>query len=200
MFADIPGLVEGAHLGVGLGHEFLRHCLRCRVLVHLLDGGATGPEGPIGDFEAIQTELAAFSPQLARKPQIVAVNKLDLPDARLAVPAVREHLAKRGIEVFPISAVTGEGVLDLVRAVRKLLAEQPAAPPPVPLSERELERPLANEAQEARDSDLSNFRVVRDGACVLGPPRGALCARAAVLTGAVTAPGPSGDPHLHQQR
>lgn len=134
------------------------------MLVHLLDGGSQGPEGPIGDFEAIQTELAAFSPQLARKPQIVVVNKLDLPDARVAVPTVREYLAKRGIEVLTVSAATGQGVQELVRAVRKLLAEQPAPPPPAPLSERERERPIANEEQEARDSDLSNFRIVRDGA------------------------------------
>lgn len=170
VFADIPGLVEGAHLGVGLGHEFLRHCLRCRVLVHVLDGSSAGAEGPVGDFEAIQTELAAFSPLLAQKPQVVAVNKLDLPEARLAVAAVREHLGKRGVEVLAVSAATGQGVQELVRAVRRLLAEQPAPPPPQPLSERERLRPLANEAQEARDSDLSDFRIVRDGAQAAPPP------------------------------
>lgn len=96
-------------------------------------------------------------------PSLQVVNKLDIPEARLAVPAVQAHLAKRGVEVLAISAVTGQGVQDVVRSVRKLLAEQPAPPPPQALSERELERPLANEAQEARDSDLSNFRIVRDG-------------------------------------
>ena len=142
VFADIPGLVEGASLGVGLGHTFLAHCLRCRVLVHLLDGAAAGeaasPGGPergaaaiIGAYHAIQTELAAFSPLLAGKPQVIVLNKLDLPAARRAMPELLEYFAQlqatRGAasgapappRMHVLSAATGEGVTDMVRTVRR---------------------------------------------------------------------------------
>jgi len=174
VFADIPGLVEGAHLGVGLGHQFLRHCLRCRVLVHVLDGGAAAQaeaagEGAaaralIGAFHAIQTELAAFSPALATKPQLVVLNKLDLGAARRCATQLEEYFAARGCALHLASAASGEGVEELVRAARRLLAEQPApAAPPPPLSARERAAPLAAELAAAREADLSSFTVVKDG-------------------------------------
>jgi GTP-binding protein len=85
--ADIPGLIEGASQGAGLGHRFLRHVQRCRVLVHLLDAGQTPVDDPLGDFHRINAELAAFDPSLAEKPQIVALNKMDLTERKTGSPA-----------------------------------------------------------------------------------------------------------------
>lgn len=128
VFADIPGLVEGAHMGVGLGHAFLRHVQRTRVLVHVLDGGA---ENPLADFNQINAELALFDARLAEKPQIVALNKMDLPEAAAHWPKVQAELSKRGYEVMHISAVTQQHTQDLVNRVAALLASLPEALPPV---------------------------------------------------------------------
>jgi GTP-binding protein len=127
VLADIPGLIEGAHLGAGLGHQFLRHVERCRVLVHLVDGAAQGEgRSPLRDFDAIQRELRLHSPALAEKPQIVAVNKVDVPDARRAASALRRALGRRKagpIVVHAISSVTGEGLGALLDAVAGVLFE-----------------------------------------------------------------------------
>jgi GTP-binding protein len=122
VLVDIPGLLEGAHEGVGLGLEFLRHIERCRVLIHLLNG--ISPD-PIGDFEAINQELTLFNPALADKPQIVVLNKMDLPDVRASWPAVEEAMRRYGLPVLAISAVTGEGVTELLRQVQTLLDQLP---------------------------------------------------------------------------
>jgi len=122
VLVDIPGLLEGAHEGVGLGLEFLRHIERCRVLIHLLNG--ISPD-PIGDFEAINQELTLFNPTLADKPQIVVLNKMDLPDVRASWPAVEEAMRRYGLPVLAISAVTGEGVTELLRQVQTLLDQLP---------------------------------------------------------------------------
>ena len=107
VLADIPGLIEGAHRGVGLGFDFLRHVQRTRVLIHLLDGLS---EDPLADFSQINTELALFDEQLAEKPQIVALNKLDLPDVQARWPALKAELERRGHAVWAISAVAQTGV------------------------------------------------------------------------------------------
>jgi GTP-binding protein len=125
--ADIPGLIEGAHEGAGLGHQFLRHVERCRVLVHLVEG-ANPEEGrsPKADHDAINRELALYSPALAQKPQIVAVTKIDIPEARAAGEKLKKSFARRKspIDVHLISAVTGEGLPELLDAVgRALFAE-----------------------------------------------------------------------------
>jgi GTPase len=127
--ADIPGLIEGAHEGAGLGHQFLRHVERCRVLVHLVDG-APLEEGrtPRRDLDAIDRELALYSPELARKPQIVAVNKVDVPEARAAAKKLAAALKRRKKgpgEVLVLSAVTGEGIDELLDAVGRVLYAQP---------------------------------------------------------------------------
>jgi len=111
VMADIPGLIEGAAEGVGLGHQFLRHVERCRVLIHLLDLSAEG-EGrdPLADFNILNHELEKYSAELATKPQLVAANKMDLPFARERLPKLQKALQKKGIPVFPISGVSGEGV------------------------------------------------------------------------------------------
>lgn len=128
VIADIPGLIEGASEGVGLGHEFLRHIERTRVLVHLVD--AVGSEGrdPIEDIVAINKELEAYSEEVAKRPQIIAANKLDLvsdEEAEEFVAKIKKAFEKEGIEVYPISAATGKGVKELLYAVDKLLSTMP---------------------------------------------------------------------------
>jgi len=111
VIADIPGLIEGASEGAGLGHQFLRHVERCRVLLHIVeDTFTTGPDrSPIHDFQVINRELAHYAPDLANKPQVVVLNKSDATEAE-AIAAHREAFAKLGVELFVISAATGEGV------------------------------------------------------------------------------------------
>jgi len=125
--ADIPGLIEGAHAGAGLGHQFLRHVERCRVLVHLVEGAHPEPDrAPRKDLEAINKELALYSPELARKPQVVAVTKIDIPEAREAGEKLAKLLAKRKkpVKVHLVSAVTGEGMDALLDAVSKVIFRQ----------------------------------------------------------------------------
>jgi GTP-binding protein len=124
--ADIPGLIEGAHIGVGLGHEFLRHIQRTRVLIHLLDGLA---QDPLADYSQINTELALFDPALADKPQIVVFNKIDLPDAAARWDAVRKALQKKGCQPHAISAVAHTNVRQMLYAAHQALAAAPLPPP-----------------------------------------------------------------------
>jgi len=118
VLADIPGLMEGAHEGVGLGHDFLRHIERTRVLIHLLNGDSPDP---LGDYTAINQELRLFNPGLAHKPQIVVLNKIDLPDAREIWPIIEQHMHEQAIPVLAISAVTGEHVQQLLYRVQEML-------------------------------------------------------------------------------
>ncbi|MCE7987129.1 MAG: GTPase ObgE [Caldilinea sp. CFX5] len=127
LFIDIPGLLEGAHEGVGLGLEFLRHIERTRVLIHLLGGDSPDP---LGDFEVINQELDLFNPGLREKPQLVALNKLDLPVAQEVWPAVEEAMTKQGQPVMAISAVTRENVDQLLYRVQAMLAALPAVEAP----------------------------------------------------------------------
>jgi GTP-binding protein len=127
VLADIPGLIEGAHRGLGLGDRFLRHVSRTRLLIHLLDVSGLSGRDPIDDFDVINRELVAFDAALAAKPQIVVANKLDLAEAREHFPQVRAQLAGRGIEVWGISAATGEGVAALMREVGKQWSALPTA-------------------------------------------------------------------------
>ena len=123
VFADIPGLLEGAHDGVGLGLEFLRHVERSRVLVHLLDGASPDPAG---DYEVINQEMRLFNPTLAKRPQLIVLNKIDLPQAREIWPRLQEALADTGNPFFAISAVTGENVQQLMYEVKAQLDRLPA--------------------------------------------------------------------------
>ena len=126
VLADIPGLIEGAHAGVGLGIQFLRHIERTRLLIHLLNG--LSPD-PVGDYHAINQELELFKPNLADKPQIVAFNKMDLPEVRARWPEIKAEFENMGVDVMPISAATGENVDALMHRVAQALAE---LPPPEP--------------------------------------------------------------------
>jgi GTPase len=123
VFADIPGLIEGAHQGVGLGHAFLRHIQRTRVLVHLLNGEA---ETPLADFNQINAELALFDEALGEKPQIVVFNKMDNPEAAEKWPEVEKILAERGYEAFAISGMARHNTRELVNRVAAILATQPS--------------------------------------------------------------------------
>lgn len=122
--ADLPGLIEGAHAGEGLGHQFLRHVERCRVLVHMLDiSGMTGRE-PLQDFENIQRELELYNPDLLKRPMVVALNKVDVAQEKLR-DRVRKALTAKGYPVHVISAATGEGVQRLVYHLAELLDSIP---------------------------------------------------------------------------
>ncbi len=126
--ADIPGLIEGAHLGHGLGTRFLRHIERTRLLVHLVDVSPSSGRDPIEDFETVMRELASFSELLAKKPQIVAATKMDVAQDPERVQALRRYVEARGLECFEISSVTGQGVEQL----RYAMAERVLAPLSVP--------------------------------------------------------------------
>ncbi|MBX3425894.1 MAG: GTPase ObgE [Pirellulales bacterium] len=118
VMADIPGLIEGAHEGAGLGHEFLRHVERCRVLVHLVEPTPMDGSDPVENYQAIRAELAQYDVDLADRPELIAVSKAELPDA----PAVREALAAAtGREVILFSSVTGAGLNDLTRRTYQML-------------------------------------------------------------------------------
>jgi GTP-binding protein len=117
--ADIPGIIEGAHEGAGLGHRFLRHVERTRLLLHILDPCRTHDSDPIKDYETLNNELAQFDEELAARPQIVVVNKVDLPDVRELITVMLPYFEERGMPVFPISAVTGEGIPELLDEVAK---------------------------------------------------------------------------------
>jgi GTP-binding protein len=122
VLADIPGLIEGAHSGTGLGFEFLRHIQRTRVLIHLLDGLA---ENPLLDYAQINTELSLFDLDLANKPQVVAVNKMDLPDVQNRWEKIKRNLKKKGIAAIEISAVTGSNVRALLDKTYEVLQSTP---------------------------------------------------------------------------
>jgi GTP-binding protein len=126
ILADIPGLIEGAHKGVGLGHDFLRHIQRTRVLIHLLDGLS---EDPIGDFYQINSELALYDPELGKKPMLVALNKIDLPDVAARSETLRAELKQKGHELHLISAVAGTNVRKLLYRAAEVLAETPEPEP-----------------------------------------------------------------------
>ena len=123
VLADIPGLVEGAARGVGLGHDFLRHVQRTRVLIHLLDGLSADP---LADFSQINSELALFDPGLADKPQIVALNKIDQPEVLERWPKIKKELKKRGYESLAISALARTNVRELLQKAVKMVTELPA--------------------------------------------------------------------------
>ncbi len=124
VIADLPGLIEGASEGVGLGHEFLRHIERTRVIVHLVDAASTEGRDPVGDIYAIDRELEAYASDLSKKPQIIAANKIDVIPAgekEDPVDRIRAEFEPQGVKVYPISAVTGKGVRELLYAIWDLL-------------------------------------------------------------------------------
>jgi GTP-binding protein len=119
--ADIPGLIEGASQGAGLGFQFLRHIERTRVLVHVIDVSGTSGRDPVSDYQAIFKELKSYNEALIQKPQIVAGNKIDILSDPSKLEGLKSFCSEKGIPFFPISAATGEGLPDLVNYIAKLL-------------------------------------------------------------------------------
>ena len=131
VIADIPGLIEGASEGVGLGHEFLRHIERTKVLIHLVDAASTEGRDPIADIYAINKELEAYNADIAHRPQVIAANKIDAiytEDGEDPVAKIRAEFEPKGIKVFPISAVSGQGLSELLYCVSDMLADINEAP------------------------------------------------------------------------
>ena len=131
VIADIPGLIEGASEGVGLGHEFLRHIERTKVLIHLVDAASTEGRDPIADIYAINKELEAYNADIAHRPQVIAANKIDAiytEDSEDPVAKIRAEFEPKGIKVFPISAVSGQGLKELLYCVSDMLADINEAP------------------------------------------------------------------------
>jgi GTP-binding protein len=150
VLADIPGLIEGAHLGAGLGHDFLRHIQRTRVLIHLLNGES---EDPLADFSQINSELALFDPQLAKKPQIVALNKIDQPEVLENWSKIEKVMKKRKVEIMGISAMARTGVRELLLKAAERLQETPELEDMAPAL------PVYRPKEDARD-----FVITRVGA------------------------------------
>jgi GTP-binding protein len=150
VLADIPGLIEGASKGVGLGHDFLRHVQRTRVLIHLLDGLA---EDPLADFSQINSELALFDPNLAKKPQVVALNKLDQAEALERFPKLKKELKKRGIELMGISALARTDIRSLFLTAVNRLSETPD------VTDSELPMPVYKPKDDPKE-----FTIQREGA------------------------------------
>jgi GTP-binding protein len=148
VLADIPGLVEGAAQGVGLGHDFLRHIQRTRVLIHVLDGLS---QDPLEDFLQINSELALFDPGLAKKPMLVALNKIDQPEVAEAWPKLKKELKKRGYEAMAISALARTNVRELLLKAVTRLAELP------PVEETEQPLPVYRPVE-----DPHAFTIVRE--------------------------------------
>jgi GTPase len=126
VMADVPGLIEGAHTGAGLGHRFLRHLERTRLLVHLLEVSATPERTPLRDYEILRRELTLYDPELAKRPEIVVLNKSDITETRSKVTRLRQAFARRKLPFFVVSAATGDGVPALLEAVWKALHPKPA--------------------------------------------------------------------------
>src|SRR3989442_457858 len=147
--ADVPGLIEGAHTGAGLGYQFLRHVERTKVLIHVVDVSSASGRDPVHDFTAIVEELRLFNPKVAAKPQLVAANKMDALDDPSRLERLEQHVRKVGLPVFRISGVTGEGVDELLEAAWR----QIAAVRETQVAERDVEPALHPTAQSPRGGD-----------------------------------------------
>jgi GTP-binding protein len=133
VLADIPGLIEGASEGHGLGHQFLRHVERTRVLLHLVEVSADPARDPLKDHDVINRELERFDPELARRPQVVALSKMDVTETKEAYPEWKARFAARGITLHAVSAATGDGVRELLEVLwplaRREVIDDQSAPP-----------------------------------------------------------------------
>jgi len=129
VMADIPGLIKGAHAGAGLGHEFLRHVERTRLLIHVLDTAGSEGRDPVEDFKVTNRELILYNPVIGSRPQVIVANKMDLPEAAENLTRLKEAYGN-DYEIFPISAATGSGLDPLIYKVAALLEDLPGITPP----------------------------------------------------------------------
>ncbi len=159
VLADIPGLVEGAHAGVGLGHAFLRHVERTRLLVHVVDIAGSEGRDPVEDFDRIDAELMQYG-ALSERPQIVAANKADLPEAEANAERLRAHLAGKDIPVFLVSAATQQGFAPLLKEIARVL---PTLPEPEPLTDDDW-------AETEETGDAFTIERLDGGAYAVGGP------------------------------
>ena len=148
VLADIPGLIEGAHEGVGLGHDFLRHVERTKVLLHIVDCAAVDGRDPVDDFEKINMELAEYSERLAKRQQLVVANKMDLPEAAENFDRLKKHVEAKGYEIVKVSAATGDGLRDLMYKAYNLTKQY------VPEEDEE-------ELTKVEEIDPDSFEVVK---------------------------------------
>jgi GTP-binding protein len=153
VMADIPGLIEGASEGVGLGHDFLRHIERTKVIIHVLDASGIEGRDPVEDFYKINKELSLYSPKLAKRSQVIAANKLDLPQASENLTRIQEMAEKEGLKVFPVSAATKEGLQDLMRYVYQMLQDY---------VEEVDEEDNAEKIYNAQEDDADDITIKRD--------------------------------------
>ena len=159
VMADIPGLIEGASEGIGLGHDFLRHVERCRLILHVVDISAADGRDPIDDYKQINYELEKFNPELAKRPQIVALNKADSSIEEM-IDEFNEFAEENGFKTYLISAATGEGVKELINAVAAELAKLP------PIVRYETEEPVREEITSKQE-----FKIhIEDGIYVVEAP------------------------------
>lgn len=165
VIADIPGLIEGASEGIGLGHEFLRHVERTKVIIHVVDAAGVEGRNPVEDIKAINKELEAYNPDLLKKPQVIAANKVDAiyGDENEIIKELRDEFGKDGIKVFPISAVSGYGVKELLYHVKELLDK---CPKEVFVYEQEFDPALTFFADEPYTVEIAD-----DGAYVVEGPK-----------------------------
>lgn len=175
VLADIPGLIEGASQGAGLGIDFLRHIQRTRVLIHLLDGLSADP---LADFSQINAELALFDPNLAKKPQIVALNKIDQPEVQERLPKLKKELKKRGYELMAVSALARSDIRELlIKAVSRLsetpVLEETATPMPV-YRPKEDPRQFVISREGSSDWRVSGTGIERAAAMTYFEHRGSL--------------------------
>lgn len=159
VMADLPGLIEGAAEGAGLGLQFLRHIERTRVLIHVIDGTAGDRERLWSDYEQVRKELRKYSLALARRPQLVAINKMDVLTDTSEVLALRQRLVRLRRRSFPISAATGEGVRELLWAASRSLKKTPRAPAAEPLPALKVYRGPASAEPFTIEAQDDGFRV-----------------------------------------
>jgi GTP-binding protein len=157
--ADLPGLIEGAHEGVGLGIRFLKHVERTRLIAHLVDTSDANDRDPVHDFEIIERELSAFSPSLAQKPMIVVATKLDATTNRERLEKLRAFAAERGLNFYAISSATGAGVTELVRGMADMLDRLPK-PTAIGETSKQAEQDFVIDAQPPHTPSEAESHVV----------------------------------------
>jgi len=158
VLADLPGLIEGAHSGVGLGHQFLRHIERTRVIVHVIDMAATEGRDPFEDYITINNELKEYNLRLTERPQIIVANKMEMPSAEDNLKKFKEQLQDE-YPVFPISAITRQGIRDLLFAIANKIDETPEFP-----LNQEVAESGVNRVVYKHEREQTEFNITRDSA------------------------------------